>query len=588
MAVALAMLGHVAPALAYGTGFVESVCTSMTPLHDGPAQGGASPYSVAVSNTTSVDNTPITVTLKGVEAFTGFMLEARDVNETILDGFSVQDAGAQIRSCSPTGVAITHTGSDDKSTVSVTWTPTATSPDNVFFRATFVKSRSVFWVGLPSLMVTRQGRPILPVPSLVPEKPLNVGNLSQSPDSTGCGLTKTCMRLPAGCSPSSASCFFVSMTPMPASEQVAVEMSGPDTGYLAFAFSGDTWMGDDDIYQCTILGDILVIGTSHSSGRDFPPSYPNPVLLASMSNASARKADGTLQCAFTLSQVAAEPRKANLKNPYHLFLAHGETDEGEIEKHDVQPMVSVYRITPLGAPVEVATTRSNNIVKAHGSLMLVSWLSLCSVGVVLARFFKPVWPDTKLLGEKVWFQLHRGLMVLAVLTTITAFVIPFCYRLGWSGRAHSVLGCIVMFLALMQPIMAFFRPHPNTPMRPLFNWAHWFVGTAARILAAACLFLGVDMESLDLPDRWDKLLLMGALLWQLAAEALLEILGCCGADKKSGESFEMSQVVPGLLQGKLQHNHNSKLHPVKSAVLGVYVAGNVAFLIALLVGVGTV
>ncbi|XP_075912305.1 putative ferric-chelate reductase 1 [Petromyzon marinus] len=226
-----------------------------------------------------------------------------------------------------------------------------------------------------------------------------------------------------------------------------------------------------------------------------------------MSNASARVADGMLQCSFTLSQVATEPRKADLKKQYYLFLAHGETDDGEIEKHDVQPMVSRYRIAPLGSPVEVAVTRSNNLVKAHGALMLVAWLSLCSVGVVLARFFKPVWPNTKLLGEKVWFQLHRGLMVLAVLTTITAFVIPFCYRLGWSG---------------------------------------------------------------------------------LAAEALLEILGCFGADHKSGESFEMSHVVQGLREGKLQHNHNSKLHNVKSAVLGVYVAGNVAFLIALLVGVGNV
>ncbi|XP_075912356.1 putative ferric-chelate reductase 1 isoform X3 [Petromyzon marinus] len=393
---------------------------------------------------------------------------------------------------------------------------------------------------------------------------------------------------PARCDPSSGSCFFVAMTPEPASEQVAVEISGPDSGYLALGFSGDTWMGDDDIYQCTILNGRPIIGTSYSSGRDIPSSYSNPILLASMSNASARVADGMLQCSFTLSQVATEPRKADLKKQYYLFLAHGETDDGEIEKHDVQPMVSRYRIAPLGSPVEVAVTRSNNLVKAHGALMLVAWLSLCSVGVVLARFFKPVWPNTKLLGEKVWFQLHRGLMVLAVLTTITAFVIPFCYRLGWSGRAHSVLGCIVMFLALMQPIMAVFRPHPNTPMRPLFNWAHWFVGTAARILAAACLFLGVDMVALDLPDRWDKLLLMGALLWQLAAEALLEILGCFGADHKSGESFEMSHVVQGLREGKLQHNHNSKLHNVKSAVLGVYVAGNVAFLIALLVGVGNV
>ncbi|XP_032835461.2 uncharacterized protein LOC116957432 isoform X2 [Petromyzon marinus] len=197
MAAAVAMLGHVAPASAFESGFVESVCTSMAPLHDSVAQGGGGGgYTVVASGTTFQDDIPITVTLTGTDAFVGFMLEARNVTEGILEGLSIQDTRAQIRRCPTTGSTVTHTSMIDKITISVTWTPTINSPDNVFFRATFVQSRSVYWVGLPSGMVTRLGKPSATVPSLVPERQLQVDNITYSPDITGCGFSKSCMRLP--------------------------------------------------------------------------------------------------------------------------------------------------------------------------------------------------------------------------------------------------------------------------------------------------------------------------------------------------------------------------------------------------------
>jgi len=59
-----------------------------------------------------------------------------------------------------------------------------------------------------------------------------------------------------------------------------------------------------------------------------------------------------------------------------------------------------------------------------------------------------------------------------------------------NGRAHPIIGIVVTALTLINPIMALFRPHPGTPRRPIFNWAHWFVGTSARILAIVAIFLG--------------------------------------------------------------------------------------------------
>lgn len=36
--------------------------------------------------------------------------------------------------------------------------------------------------------------------------------------------------------------------------------------------------------------------------------------------------------------------------------------------------------------------------------MFVAWMTTVSIGVLVARFFKPVWPTSKLFGEKIWFQ----------------------------------------------------------------------------------------------------------------------------------------------------------------------------------------
>ena len=57
------------------------------------------------------------------------------------------------------------------------------------------------------------------------------------------------------------------------------------------------------------------------------------------------------------------------------------------------------------------------------------------------------------------------------------------------GGAHPVLGLITLLLALTNPIMALFRPHPGTPHRPIFNWAHWAVGNSAHLLAVVTIFL---------------------------------------------------------------------------------------------------
>ncbi|EGW14356.1 Ferric-chelate reductase 1 [Cricetulus griseus] len=122
-------------------------------------------------------------------------------------------------------------------------------------------------------------------------------------------------------------------------------------------------------------------------------------------------------------------------------------------------------------------------------------------------------------------QVHRILMLATSVLTCIAFVMPFVYRGGWSRHAgyHPYLGCTVMTLAVLQPLLATFRPPLHDPRRQVFNWTHWSVGTAARIIAVAAMFLGMDLPGLNLPSPQKTYAMMGFVVWHIGTEVLLEI-----------------------------------------------------------------
>lgn len=76
-------------------------------------------------------------------------------------------------------------------------------------------------------------------------------------------------------------------------------------------------------------------------------------------------------------------------------------------------------------------------------------------------------------------------MILTWSMTIAGFVVIFVQIGTWSSETiHASVGLLTTILSFIQPFMAALRPHPGTPRRPLFNWAHWFVGNSAHICAS--------------------------------------------------------------------------------------------------------
>nr|VZH94126.1 unnamed protein product [Spirometra erinaceieuropaei] len=99
--------------------------------------------------------------------------------------------------------------------------------------------------------------------------------------------------------------------------------------------------------------------------------------------------------------------------------------------------------------------RGSGVAKAHGCMMVLAWVFCSSVGVILSRYYKDMWPNSGLLGERVWFQLHRILMGVCVGLTCIAVILAFAFCYGYSTLSsypdyiHPILGLIVLWLAVI-------------------------------------------------------------------------------------------------------------------------------------------
>ncbi|KAK1787705.1 hypothetical protein P4O66_016195 [Electrophorus voltai] len=129
----------------------------MEPEHKGVTpQTNASPYTIAVSNSTFQTGKPITVVIGGSN-YTGVLLQARSASsKEALGTWGTTPANTKYLQCS--GIAqgaITHSNSNTKNNLTVfTWNPPSTT-NSIYFVATIAKDANVYWLNVKSEMLTR-------------------------------------------------------------------------------------------------------------------------------------------------------------------------------------------------------------------------------------------------------------------------------------------------------------------------------------------------------------------------------------------------------------------------------------------------
>ncbi|KAL7984916.1 hypothetical protein Chor_003486 [Crotalus horridus] len=418
----------------YSNGKVYESCDSMLPFH-GESPQTFSKHTIEVNVTEFKPGDCVKVSFSG-PVFEGFLLQARNADrleDPAIGSFALADRRrSQLLKCGHVkNSAVSHTSKSKKNHMDAYWIAPRDAPKKIQFLVTVVQKFTIYWVKIPGPKISQPS--ILPLTSIMPSHwaiptSLPVFSLSQPFSSSECGDRKFCVRNPTHCDPKANNCFFLSFKQD--SDSVWIEMSGPSEGYIAFALSHDQWMGGgDDAYLCINNDHSADLKTAFLVGR----SYPEFDSKNALENISWRLADGLIQCSFRRRiHLPASTGRYNLDANYYIFLADGEISAGTgdtIYKHQQQPLITNGKYNILGPLKDIGGSRSPYLIKIHGkfnvlqfckalqnacALMFIGWITTVSIGVIIARFFKSVWPHTLLYGEEIWFQIHLVTMFLGM------------------------------------------------------------------------------------------------------------------------------------------------------------------------------
>jgi len=152
-----------------------------------------------------------------------------------------------------------------------------------------------------------------------------------------------------------------------------------------------------------------------------------------------------------------------------------------------------YRFDRNQVSVDCTTGRITYIIDlsvVHGFLMGITWLLIMPTAAFIARYMK------HRLGPW-WFHIHRGLVLVGVLTALIAFVIILTYvQANHFNAVHGQVGLVILSLMLIQVVVGFLSDKlfdPNRRRTPLFpDLLHWFLGWSLVALPVANVLLGLS------------------------------------------------------------------------------------------------
>ncbi|KAM9001384.1 putative ferric-chelate reductase 1 isoform 2-T2 [Sarcophilus harrisii] len=504
------------------------------------------PYNISVSQRTFNPHDKITVTLQVTNStgFKRFLLQAQGLDGTAPFGtFQITDRNTQGVTCrNIENSSVSHRDSSNKQSVQTVWIAPPES-GNIQFRATVFQDLDEHGVSIKSQTLqtlTRSSKTL------------------QSMNSSNCGKSKFCFSIPNKCDPTDIDCLFMS-SELLNDGSFRFEMSGLSDGYIAIGFSSDTLMGNDDVYICLInTTEQVEVQYASTTGRS-PPTIKD---LGKVKNIETSFNNGVIKCSFVTSNpISVE--QSDSDSLYYVFLALGPVQDGHIRKHTKIPSITSQKVN-ISEPGN-SFSSIPILIKVHGSIMLVAWMTVGTTGMIFARFWKGVMIK-QILGKELWFQVHISLMTLTVASTVIAFILAFIHVQGWSSNLpHAIMGCVVMFLTFLQPIIALFRPSPQHKRRIIFNVFHALTGFVLRILSDVTILFGLKFIDAS-PNGWMEKVMGGLVGWGILRDVLF--YANVYFWKKDGDE-----------------NPKGKIRNEKILVI-IYLCGNLIFVITLLVGIG--
>ena len=280
--------------------------------------------------------------------------------------------------------------------------------------------------------------------------------------------------------------------------------------YLAIGLSTDNQMGDDAVVFCYNENGKPGIGMAWNWRYGSTIIDDDKYFLK---HKYVIYEDQWLYCEFTLmkrTQIVVRRRGVTqnqylqLDQPYYLQLAKGKKGKGELTYHDDNKITTQKEIY-LNRTIadNVTEGKSNPIIKAHGSLMVISWMFFADVGTFTAGYVRTKFPEHAGL---YWFHIHQVCMSITWCLSMISVVMMFIkfgstplniVKLG--KNPHAIFGLIAMILTFIQPIMGFLRPGPLSIYRRHFNVIHRFTG-----YITTCFSLMAILSASFLPEAMLK------------------------------------------------------------------------------------
>ncbi|XP_039764896.1 putative ferric-chelate reductase 1 homolog isoform X1 [Pararge aegeria] len=597
----------------YGSGAPPLACLDQIPRHNGiQAQTSVPPYAIYTSTAQVRQGDTLNVTIGSPfgapTPIGGFILQAREIQDTnkIVGRFTkIPDPGvAQITSCRGQNDTVTHTSPDEKPPLNFMWQAPKDFLGGVEFRATVAQGYATFWKNVESPLVevvTPETEIMTTEPSYTTRRPLHGPPviMENKPTTTpapfdliyqGCADTKLCFGVPQNCIQSGNCKAIVAI--FVAGDTYTFEIQGSDNPkYVAAALSMDNKMGDDSAMEC-VRNDNgrvnLFTSWTYPKVEPYVRRSDSPQNIVQLLESST--IDGKLYCKFkrdTVSTVMGQTFDL-ANNRYNLMVVSGNSMK-EADRVGFHGLAYEATGQPLSlASVGTAAGGSKLLLKLHGSFMIIAWLGAASLGIVLARYFKKTWDGKTLGGVDIWFAYHRILMVLTWVLTVGGFILILVEVGGWQttgDNPHAITGIVTVLLCFIQPIGAFFRPHPGTKNRPIFNWLHWFVGNSAHILGIATIFLAVYLQKAELPP-WTVFVLTAYVVFHVLTHVVLSLTVCVSEGRISNgrvNSFPMKDMLGQSRQiTAVDRSTDAPFSGFRKHLLGVYAPIILLFVIAMI------
>lgn len=432
---------------------------------------------------------------------------------------------------------------------------------------------------------------------------------------SGCGETKGCF-FPNQCDPSQ-NCVqgvtYSKTSDTVITFELFAEARNAGGAYVALGFSKDKSMGDDSVTECVYDGQNSKLYLSHNDGKSTPerltvPAAEMPKLI------SGGLTDGFIICKFEHLVASSNDKVFALDQSYNLLVASGAASGSSISNHDFSgkyfPAISEKQLVTQKSSAGSGSSylspeTKRSLKKAHGICMIFGWFLFVASAILFARYCKKLWPDIKIAGIGIWFQMHRGLNLFGVLLIAIAFILIFVAEQGkWEGPGdfsklpedkgslHSLLGMTASIIAFCQPIISLMRCSPTDAKRPIFNWIHRFLGITAWCIAATTIWiatffkLGLSMDENGITPRaiiifyWVSLV-VAVIMMEIHAW----VTEWC-VRKKVDQSFQMQQMNGDGPSSSAYVDTRPKYGIIRTAVLIFFMVIALGVTIALAVLIG--